>query len=568
MGVAASRAGGISHRCFPRTQKIRLEERLGRMPLLIKHRQRYARQPILTAGLPAATWLSEPAASTTSLMLLSAVLGFSIRALLQPVSLKEQSTPAPEELWSAAWSGFETPSALSTDSNRSGTQSLRDRLLGRGMSSTSSPTRRRQELKQTGNTQQTDASLQRPRLSLQGIAPAARLELLSCSLAALEKQIIALPDSVSRASELEWSAVMSALLESSSALAAQGWLGYAPQGLNRSSLPFTKGALRMEEFSAVEALSGGRQTEKSIRRVENDDSRSAAELQSDEKAAVHAAVVSYLRFPPQAASADVAHSSQERPFGNERELADSRRSNGSTSTSTASIGSRREQAMALLSGRGAQGSGDLASSPEVERGESTSQAVTPLLLRRGAAIIQDMAMIIAEAVAESYLADAGLVRGGEVGRAGLRVGSWPLHLHRRILSTRSLERFRNQVALQQWLDRNFTSVTAMYEDRHELWGFDHQGRLFRRMLPARRAQEVERLKGLRYAHSLALEAMDVAAPLFQRLLGRLGDAVSWLLVRLIGRSLGLIYRGVRESLVPRGRNPGGDKSPSPQLDGL
>lgn len=45
-----------------------------------------------------------------------------------------------------------------------------------------------------------------------------------------------------------------------------------------------------------------------------------------------------------------------------------------------------------------------------------------------------------------------------------------------------------QVALQQWLDRNFASVTAMYEDRHELWGFDHQGRLFRRMLPARRAQ--------------------------------------------------------------------------------
>lgn len=81
-------------------------------------------------------------------------------------------------------------------------------------------------------------------------------------------------------------------------------------------------------------------------------------------------------------------------------------------------------------------------------------------------------------------------------------------------------------------------------------------------------QEVERLKGLRYVHSLALEAMDVAAPLFQRLLGRLGDAVSWLLVRLIGRSLGLIYRGVRESLVPRGRNPGGDKSPSPQLDGF
>jgi hypothetical protein len=48
---------------------------------------------------------------------------------------------------------------------------------------------------------------------------------------------------------------------------------------------------------------------------------------------------------------------QEGPFGNERELADRRRSNGSTSTSTASVGSRRGQAMAQLTGRGAQGSG-------------------------------------------------------------------------------------------------------------------------------------------------------------------------------------------------------------------
>ena len=39
-----------------------------------------------------------------------------------------------------------------------------------------------------------------------------------------------------------------------------------------------------------------------------------------------------------------------------------------------------------------------------------------------------------------------------------------------------------------WLDRNFELVSAMYEDRHQLWGFNHQGRLIRRLLPARRAQ--------------------------------------------------------------------------------
>ena len=99
-------------------------------------------------------------------------------------------------------------------------------------------------------------------------------------------------------------------------------------------------------------------------------------------------------------------------------------------------------------------------------------------------------------------------------------------------------------------------------------------------------QELGGLTGLRYYYSTALEALDFFAPLLERLFSRIGDAgdcvtmachvccsaavttrccssckpvaccaVSWLLVRLIGRSLGLVYRGVRESLVPRQRSP-------------
>ena len=44
------------------------------------------------------------------------------------------------------------------------------------------------------------------------------------------------------------------------------------------------------------------------------------------------------------------------------------------------------------------------------------------------------------------------------------------------------------MAMQRWLDANFGSVAAMYEDRHQLWGFNHKGRLLQRTLPARRAQ--------------------------------------------------------------------------------
>ena len=44
------------------------------------------------------------------------------------------------------------------------------------------------------------------------------------------------------------------------------------------------------------------------------------------------------------------------------------------------------------------------------------------------------------------------------------------------------------MAMQRWMDANFGSVAAMYEDRHQLWGFNHKGRLLQRTLPARRAQ--------------------------------------------------------------------------------
>jgi hypothetical protein len=74
-------------------------------------------------------------------------------------------------------------------------------------------------------------------------------------------------------------------------------------------------------------------------------------------------------------------------------------------------------------------------------------------------------------------------------------------------------------------------------------------------LPVWYMQELEGVRGLRYAYSLFLEATDFLGPLLQRLLGRLGNMLSWLLVCLIGRSLGLVYRGVRESLIP-GRKPG------------
>lgn len=53
--------------------------------------------------------------------------------------------------------------------------------------------------------------------------------------------------------------------------------------------------------------------------------------------------------------------------------------------------------------------------------------------------------------------------------------------------------------------------------------------------------------------SLLLEALDFAAPIIMQFCRKASQAVSWLLVALVGRSLGLVFRGIRQSLGLRPR---------------
>lgn len=52
----------------------------------------------------------------------------------------------------------------------------------------------------------------------------------------------------------------------------------------------------------------------------------------------------------------------------------------------------------------------------------------------------------------------------------------------------------------------------------------------------------------RYYFSLYLELSDIGMPFVRTVAAKISDAVSFFLVCLIGRSLGLIYTGIRQSL--------------------
>ena len=115
-------------------------------------------------------------------------------------------------------------------------------------------------------------------------------------------------------------------------------------------------------------------------------------------------------------------------------------------------------------------------------------------------------------------------------------------------STRSFERFVNMLAFTRWYQSRVMSVAAIFEDRFELWSADSSGKLSLHHVRACRIGEQRELTGWRYAISLALELADVLAPAVAILVSRIGSALSFFLVALIGRSLGLVWKGVRNAV--------------------
>ena len=74
------------------------------------------------------------------------------------------------------------------------------------------------------------------------------------------------------------------------------------------------------------------------------------------------------------------------------------------------------------------------------------------------------------------------------------------------------------------------------------------GEIVTRAMYARRTHELNALTGWKATLSTCMEIGDVVAPLFTGLADKLSRLISWLLVALIGRGLGLVYRGVRQSM--------------------
>mgnify|MGYP006276457167 FL=1 len=116
-----------------------------------------------------------------------------------------------------------------------------------------------------------------------------------------------------------------------------------------------------------------------------------------------------------------------------------------------------------------------------------------------------------------------------------------------LLSTRNLERLRNQLNAQQrwssWMER----PVLIYESKRQLLTLGGNG-IAITQLTEPRDSELKQLSWGQQLVTLALETRDALGPQLQSLIQAIGRLVVLVLTRIVGRAIGLIGRGILQGL--------------------
>lgn len=116
-----------------------------------------------------------------------------------------------------------------------------------------------------------------------------------------------------------------------------------------------------------------------------------------------------------------------------------------------------------------------------------------------------------------------------------------------LMSTRELERFRNDLSWKYRLNNYVNEAKAIFESRYELFVFAPRG-IAQISIYAPRNEELAQLSGLPLAVTLGLEFRDAIAPRLQSLLSIMGSGIVFVLTQIVGRGLGLIGRGILQGI--------------------
>ncbi|WP_414515395.1 DUF3685 domain-containing protein [Nostoc sp. PCC 9305] len=118
---------------------------------------------------------------------------------------------------------------------------------------------------------------------------------------------------------------------------------------------------------------------------------------------------------------------------------------------------------------------------------------------------------------------------------------------RQLISTREIERFRNDLSWKYRLKNYINEPKAVFESRYELFVIAPRG-IATTSVYAPRNQELVKLSNIPLIVTLLLEFSDAIAPRLKSLLAVFGSGIVFILTQIVGRGLGLIGRGILQGI--------------------
>jgi hypothetical protein len=163
-------------------------------------------------------------------------------------------------------------------------------------------------------------------------------------------------------------------------------------------------------------------------------------------------------------------------------------------------------------------------------------ANTPEALRRSQLILENLLLQTACAVMQPLLNRFADVE-------PLKKGLY----QRRMMSSRDVARFRNDLSWRYRWDSLVNEPKAIFESQHRFLTLTPNG-IQVQWVYAPRHEELATLGGVPYALTLALEARDAISPRIRTVVSLVGSSLVYVLTEVVGRGIGLVGRGVLKGI--------------------
>ncbi|MBD2481375.1 MULTISPECIES: DUF3685 domain-containing protein [Planktothrix] len=118
---------------------------------------------------------------------------------------------------------------------------------------------------------------------------------------------------------------------------------------------------------------------------------------------------------------------------------------------------------------------------------------------------------------------------------------------RRLLSTREIEKFRNNLSWRYRLSQYVAEPKAIFESSYLLFILGERG-IQKQVIYSPRREELEKLSGIPLAVTLILETRDAVAPRLRSAVSFVGSGIIYILTNVVGRGLGLIGKGLLQGI--------------------